>query len=50
MGIPIVEVTEEDFDRINAVNYKGVYTLNLLKARFGVGVAMSRFCPNNQPT
>lgn len=25
MGIPIAEVTEEDFDRINAVNYKGTY-------------------------
>lgn len=25
MGIPIVDVTEEDFDRINAVNYKGTY-------------------------
>lgn len=24
-GIPIAEVTEEDFDRINAVNYKGTY-------------------------
>ena len=25
MGIPIVDVTEEDFDRLNAVNYKGTY-------------------------
>jgi len=25
MGIPIADVTEEDFDRINAVNYKGTY-------------------------
>ena len=25
MGIPIAEVTEEDFDRINSVNYKGTY-------------------------
>ncbi|NJO91370.1 MAG: SDR family oxidoreductase [Chloroflexia bacterium] len=25
MGIPIVDVTEGDFDRINAVNYKGTY-------------------------
>lgn len=25
MGIPIVDVTETDFDRINAVNYKGTY-------------------------
>ena len=25
MGIPIVDVTEADFDRINAVNYKGTY-------------------------
>ncbi|MCD0488783.1 SDR family oxidoreductase [Pedobacter sp. MC2016-14] len=25
MGIPIAEVTEADFDRINAVNYKGTY-------------------------
>lgn len=25
MGIPMAEVTEEDFDRINAVNYKGTY-------------------------
>jgi 3-oxoacyl-[acyl-carrier protein] reductase len=25
MGIPVAEVTEEDFDRINAVNYKGTY-------------------------
>ncbi|MCC8407761.1 SDR family oxidoreductase [Mucilaginibacter sp. UR6-1] len=25
MGIPLAEVTEEDFDRINAVNYKGTY-------------------------
>lgn len=25
MGIPIAEVTEDDFDRINAVNYKGTY-------------------------
>lgn len=25
MGVPIVDVTEEDFDRINAVNYKGTY-------------------------
>ena len=25
MGIPIVDVTEEDFDRINAVNHKGTY-------------------------
>jgi 3-oxoacyl-[acyl-carrier protein] reductase len=25
MGIPIVDVTEADFDRINSVNYKGTY-------------------------
>ncbi|MEA5260607.1 SDR family oxidoreductase [Arcicella aquatica] len=25
MGIPIADVTEADFDRINAVNYKGTY-------------------------
>jgi 3-oxoacyl-[acyl-carrier protein] reductase len=25
MGIPIADVTEEDFDRINAVNHKGTY-------------------------
>lgn len=25
MGIPIIDVTEEDFDRINAVNHKGTY-------------------------
>jgi 3-oxoacyl-[acyl-carrier protein] reductase len=25
MGIPIISVTEADFDRINAVNYKGTY-------------------------
>ncbi len=25
MGIPVADVTEEDFDRINAVNYKGTY-------------------------
>lgn len=25
MGVPIADVTEEDFDRINAVNYKGTY-------------------------
>lgn len=25
MGIPIIDVTEADFDRINAVNYKGTY-------------------------
>lgn len=25
MGIPIVDVTEADFDRINAVNHKGTY-------------------------
>ena len=25
MGIPVTDVTEEDFDRINAVNYKGTY-------------------------
>lgn len=25
MGIPFVDVTEADFDRINAVNYKGTY-------------------------
>ncbi len=25
MGVPIAEVTEEDFDRINAVNHKGTY-------------------------
>lgn len=25
MGMPIIDVTEADFDRINAVNYKGTY-------------------------
>ncbi len=25
MGVPIAEVTEEDFDKINAVNHKGTY-------------------------
>lgn len=25
MGIPIIDVTEEDFDRINSVNYKGTF-------------------------
>lgn len=25
MGMPIIDVTEADFDRINSVNYKGTY-------------------------
>jgi 3-oxoacyl-[acyl-carrier protein] reductase len=33
MGIPIVDVTEEDFDRINAVNHKGTYFVMQQAAR-----------------